>query len=75
MDLSRSARTHHDLIAARTQRIVTACVRLGIPASTDLAYLGAGDAFPPSDLAMSLNNQSVDLAAPTRSRGQVRPGP
>ncbi|MFG2305296.1 transposase family protein [Actinacidiphila glaucinigra] len=35
----------HDLTAARTHRIVATCVRLGIPALADLAYLGAGGTF------------------------------
>ena len=35
----------HDLTAARTHRIIATCVRLGIPALADLAYLGAGGTF------------------------------
>ncbi len=35
----------HDLTAARIHRIVATCVRLGIPALADLAYLGAGGTF------------------------------
>ncbi|WP_329449248.1 transposase (plasmid) [Streptomyces sp. NBC_01426] len=33
----------HDLTAARRHRIITTCVRLGIPVLADKAYQGAGD--------------------------------
>jgi hypothetical protein len=35
----------HDLTAARTHRIITTCVRLGIPALADKGYIGAGGTF------------------------------
>lgn len=35
----------HDLTAARRRRIVTTCIRLGIPVLADLGYLGAGGTF------------------------------
>jgi len=75
VDLSRSARTH-----PRSDRGPQPSHRDHLrpprhPGLDRCGLPGRRRCPPPSDLAMPLNNQSVDLAAPTRPRGRVRPGP
>ncbi|WP_431961995.1 transposase family protein [Actinacidiphila sp. bgisy160] len=69
---SRRGRRHPFVAVLLVHRIVATCVRLGIPALADLAYLGAGGTFATPTRRPPRNELTARQRSMNRSHARLR---